>query len=322
MISIIVPVYNTEKYLSSCLDSLINQDVDKEIIIINDGSTDGSYQIIKKYQSQYSFIKSFSQNNKGQSSARNVGIKEARGDYVFFCDSDDYIENNILKRLEEICNDNNLDVLKTGWETIDSDGNSFLNIPNKHLKLNAVMSSKDYFMSSVKYWHNVIPWNGLIKRQYLIDNNIYFKEGIQFEDNYFHLLLMLSNPNAKIMQIDNCFYKCRITSNSTTTSLPVPKKVYDQLENARLMGEYVNNNVNDAALIKSSYKAISSLIFTMTSYYYRVDKKFRKEIYKTIPRKTLLQSIFYSMNLYQKSKIFIFAYFRYILDFIMFLRGK
>ena len=92
-VSVIVPVYNTYDYLNKCLDSLVNQSFkDYEIIIVNDGSTDDSEKIIKKYQKKYSNIKYYYKENGGLSSARNYGIKYANGDYIAFVDSDDYVD--------------------------------------------------------------------------------------------------------------------------------------------------------------------------------------------------------------------------------------
>ena len=99
-ISIIVPVYNVEKYLKECLDSLINQTLeDIEIICINDGSTDNSLAILEEYQKKDSRIKVFSQKNQGVSAARNLGIEKATGEYLTFLDSDDRLELNTCEIL-------------------------------------------------------------------------------------------------------------------------------------------------------------------------------------------------------------------------------
>lgn len=101
-ISAIVPVYNTSKYLEKCLDSILNQKMqDFEIIIVNDGSTDNSEQIIEKYKKIYTKkIKTYTKKNGGLSDARNYGVKKAEGEYLCFIDSDDYIENNLFSKLE------------------------------------------------------------------------------------------------------------------------------------------------------------------------------------------------------------------------------
>ena len=100
MISVIIPIYNTEKYLKDCINSVLKQTInDYEIILINDGSTDKSKEIAEQYCHDYDNISLINQSNKGQGAARNVGVVAAKGEYVYFLDSDDTIENNLF----EIC---------------------------------------------------------------------------------------------------------------------------------------------------------------------------------------------------------------------------
>ena len=113
-LSIIVPVYNVEGYLLRCLDSCMQQDIPQgeyEIIIVNDGSTDGSLSIAKRYSSEYSNIIIISQQNGGLSRARNAGLERATGEYIWFVDSDDYIAENCLGSLLHQCKSMNLDLL-------------------------------------------------------------------------------------------------------------------------------------------------------------------------------------------------------------------
>ena len=98
--SIIIPVYNVEQYLQDCLNSVVKQYyIDYELICVNDGSTDGSLVVLEEYQQKYPQITIISQQNKGLSAARNAGIQAAKGDYLFFLDSDDWIEPNTLEML-------------------------------------------------------------------------------------------------------------------------------------------------------------------------------------------------------------------------------
>lgn len=111
-ISVVIPVYNVENYLRQCLDSVINQTLDDiEIICVNDGSTDSSPDILEEYSRKDSRIRIISQENMGLSGARNTGMKYIKGEYVYFLDSDDYIELDALNQMYNISKNNSLDML-------------------------------------------------------------------------------------------------------------------------------------------------------------------------------------------------------------------
>ena len=124
-ISLVIPVYNVEKYLARCLDSCLHQDLaadEYEIIVVNDGSPDGSKEIAEKYASEYASIKLYNQENGGLSVARNNGLEKTQGDYVWFVDSDDWIEENCLASIVEKMDTLNLDMLQIGYMEAYDDG--------------------------------------------------------------------------------------------------------------------------------------------------------------------------------------------------------
>ena len=313
-ISIVVPMYNVEKYIDECITSLLNQSIEKEIILIDDGSTDLTFLIAQKYAKQHECIKLIHQENAGQSSARNKGVSVASGQYVLFCDSDDCIDAECLPRLFKLCEENDLDILKAGWKTMDGKKCS-LNIPPKDsVRLYTVMTARELFVETIYNWYNVVPFDGLFKLEFLRENHIVFPEGIQFEDNLYHLMASLIDVNARVMQVDEPFYTVHISEGSTTTEKPGPKKVYDQLENVRLMNRFIEQKITDPDLKELAKVAVSSLVFTMTSYYYRVDKKYRKELSKAIPKEVLLDAIKHPQSQFQYFKLLFFTYVRPLLD--------
>lgn len=122
--SIIVPVYNVEKYIDKCLISILEQTYDNfEVIIVNDGSPDNSQAIIDKYVDKDKRFKCFSKKNGGLSDARNFGVKRARGDYILFIDSDDYIEKELLLKIYNIVNAEKVDVVRFSLNVVDEFGN-------------------------------------------------------------------------------------------------------------------------------------------------------------------------------------------------------
>ena len=111
-VSVIVPVYNVEKYLEKCLDSLVNQTLKEiEIIIVNDGSPDNSHKIIDKYTKKYKNIKAYLKENGGLSDARNYGLKKASGEYIAFLDSDDFVKEDMYQKMYEKAKSGNFDMI-------------------------------------------------------------------------------------------------------------------------------------------------------------------------------------------------------------------
>ena len=185
-LSIIVPVYNVADYLPKCLDSLLAQDLPQneyEIIVVNDGSTDNSADIAQQYADSYANICLVNQANQGLSGARNTGINHAKGDYIQFVDSDDYLEENVLGGLMKQVEDDDLDVLRFNYENVNENG-EIIN-PNKDPKhfvdfSNEVVDGLTFLNNKLGPACYAVQF--IIKKELLIDNNIIFKFGIYFED--------------------------------------------------------------------------------------------------------------------------------------------
>lgn len=321
-ISIIVPMYNVEKYIDECINSLLNQSIEKEIILVDDGSTDRTYEIARRFQEQYPCIQLYHQENAGQSAARNKGVSYATGEYILFCDSDDCIDAECLPHMYQLCQNHNLDILKAGWKTKQGNTES-INLPKEGVvPFDEVLTAEEYFRRTIYNWYNVVPVDGLFKLDFLRKNNIVFPEGIQFEDNLYHLMVSLIDLNARVMQINHAFYTVHISEGSTTTSKPGPKKVYDQLENIRLMNQFIENQIQKDNMKSLAKVAVSSLAFTMTSYYYRVDRRYHRELSKAISKEILKEAIMHPQSSFQKYKLIAFTYCRPLLDCYEWLRMR
>ena len=179
-VSVIVPVYNVEKYIGKCLDSLVSQTLqDIEIIIVNDGSKDESERIIEQYRSKYADkITYVKKENGGLSDARNYGMKYATGDYIAFLDSDDYVDVTIYEKLYNKAIDENCDYVECGfiWKYEDHEDRDY---------------DRDY---RDKYellaYANVVAWNKLIKRDLLEEVGVEFPKGLRYEDVEFFYKLV------------------------------------------------------------------------------------------------------------------------------------
>lgn len=232
-LSIIVPVYNVEKYLKQCLDSLINQTLDNyEIIIINDGSTDSSADIINEYCSINRNIKIINQKNSGLSAARNRGISEASGEYIAFIDSDDYICNDMMKVMLNHAKIYNLDLVVCNHEKVYDDSEK-KEVVYSDLEEGVLYSGNDLLK---KFLINKITPNACDK---IYKRDIFNKYNIVFPIGYYHedLLTMykiLSNIQVAAY-INKDFYKYRCRENSITTSLKL-KNILDM--------EYIIDEIN------------------------------------------------------------------------------
>lgn len=207
-ISIIVPIYNAEKYLNRCIDSLINQTKKElEIILINDGSTDGSENIIKEYNDKR--IKYFKNKNQGIGKTRNFGLKKATGKYIMFCDSDDYYELNMCELMYNKAKQENLDlVICDFYKEYDNRKQEEEKQPSFS---NTNLKEKPALIRTI----NLAPWNKIYKKELIINNDLYFEENLKYEDTPF--VAKALDSAKKIGKIDKCLNHYLIHDNSETT---------------------------------------------------------------------------------------------------------
>jgi len=232
--SIIVPVYNVEQYLRDCLDSVVAQTyTDYELICVNDGSTDGSQFILEEYQQKYPQITIISQQNKGLSAARNAGIKAAKGDYLFFLDSDDWIESNALEVLAQ--KQAGEDLLWFNGRRVSEDGST--EVPDSGIE-KTLLTGWEYYNKYAlvsRKFHFVCSVLRLYRREYLLQNNLFFEEGIYHEDNLFTPLACYYAQKVKV--IPDCLYIYRIREGSIMRSVNV-KRLYDMITVANKLSAF------------------------------------------------------------------------------------
>lgn len=186
MISVIIPVYNAEAYLGRCLDGLLAQSfADWEAICVDDGSTDESLSVLNAYSSRDSRIRVVTQKNGGASVARNTGLKNAKGDYVFFLDSDDGLVPECLEILwNEVERHPNVELVVGANKTINNDkGDARLVTYGKPCYVESNEWVRYGFFKDKEAFY-VVPWNKLIKKDFLTENSLFFKEGIIHEDDH------------------------------------------------------------------------------------------------------------------------------------------
>lgn len=223
-LSVIVPVYNVEKYLCKCVDSLLNQDLlaeEYEIILVDDGSPDRCCQICDEYANSHDNIRAVHRENGGLSAARNSGVEEAKGQYVQFVDSDDYLEPNVLKALVEKMDTDGLDVLRFNYQNVNERYEVFE--PNKVSK--PFVDYSDELCDGLTFLTERLGY-GCYACQFVIRREILedcrFKEGIYFEDTEWAPRLLVKAKRVTSTKL--MVYNYLMRAGSITKSIDEQKK--------------------------------------------------------------------------------------------------
>lgn len=268
--SIIVPAYNTEKYIDKCLKSIFSNTYKNfEVIIVNDGSTDKTEDIINKYIKKYDNIIYIKQKNMGLSLARNNGVKKATGDYLLFIDSDDYVEKNLLENINKNIDD--LDVLRYQLNMVFNDKI----IPYEEKKFN-VTDGIDAFEKIVKYKFIEMAALYVINRKYYLDNNFMFEKDVYHED--YGLLPLVIATAKKVKSINYLGYNYvqrdgSIMSSNDTSKMK--KKMDDMLFLFTKATKYLDN-IPNSQNVKSFYA--NSIIDKYNSLSDKLKKEYIKKI--------------------------------------------
>ena len=220
LLSIIVPVYNVEKYISTCLLSILENDLDAsdfELIVVDDGSPDKSMDIVRALAEKWSNIQVFTQKNTGISGARNSGIRLAKGKYILFVDSDDWLKPNTLKKLVQLSEKYNLDILEFGIQKVSNE----LVIEGEFSiqRQTEVFSGVEYY-KNVRYVNSV--FNKIYKKDLVINHQLFFIEKIYVEDFEFNTRALLVAKN--VMAIPDLIYQYRQSPDSITRTKDKAKK--------------------------------------------------------------------------------------------------
>ena len=271
-LSIIIPVYNVEKYLPTCLDSVVNQTIDNfEVIIVNDGSPDNSQAIIDNYVKKYpNIIKSYKKKNGGLSDARNYGLKKAKGEYIAFLDSDDYIHINAYKKMYDKAIKGNFDVV-VGNVNYVYDKKIVKCHSNIYYDINDVDEIK-------KKMIDIYPsvWNKIYKREVLGD--LEFKKNVWFEDvEYLYRLI----PNIKsIGSVDDYFIYYRQREGAITRTFD--DRIFDHIDNWNgIIKFYKDNKIYNKYKKELEYCYVRYLYATLVNHSANYNNKpFLDKVYK------------------------------------------
>lgn len=259
-LSIIIPVYNVEQYIRSCIESIYKQGLDDstfEVILVNDGTRDDSFGRISDIISDHSNVVVIEQPNQGLSAARNMGLSRASGQYILFVDSDDLLIDNTLKRLLALTNDNPVDLIIAGFikmnsEEVDSYSSSHLKDFSTERKTGAEIFLHDFNPQQCYVWRTIYY------KKFLDDNNLRFIQGIYFEDVPFTTECLIKAKDC--IKTTLSFYIYRQRENSIVSSISLKKILDFNTVIARLWEMYKNYS-----LPVQMQKQLMNTIFTTYS---------------------------------------------------------
>ena len=286
LLSVIVPVYNVEKYLKRCLESILVQSWnDYEIILVDDGSTDSSAQICDLYAEKYEMIRVIHKENKGLSDTRNRGIEEASGEYVYFPDSDDWLEPNTFSELSDVIEELTYDIISFNREFVTSEEDKLISAKSRIQKL----SGKQALLEMLKQSDVTGFANDKIYRKKLfLDNDIEFPVGKYYEDLGTNYKLFLKA--TKVYVTNQKYYHYLITNPDSITQSwneqklqdmfgfyreiyysPLIREKFEELEIEILQAFYINGLIH---ILSSLYKS------NISAQYSDIEEDVKQEITK------------------------------------------
>lgn len=317
MISIIIPIYNGEKYMRKCLNSITNQKYnDFEVLMIDDGSTDGSKEICIEYEKKDSRFKLFTKENGGSASARNLGLDLAKGDYISFIDVDDYIGKDFLFELYNAAQNNNSDIVICGFAIVSEEKKQHVLGDSGQIRNYTKHEIYKAFCEKKTYLSIAVLWNKIYKKEIFEDLRFPMNKGI--DDEY--LICQIINNANQITLMDKQLYFYYMSENSQMrNSIPSIKKI-DNIEAIEWQLEFFINinmiDIHDLLL----YRYYSSVI---DGYYY-IKENFpeQKALINCLKRKKQsFYKVLFNRNIRISDK-FLLIIRNYLPDVFEYVRGK
>lgn len=277
-LSIIIPVYNVEKYLEECLNSVLEiRGINYEVLVVNDGSPDNSQKIIDEYCKKNDRIKSFTKENGGLSSARNYGLEKAQGDYIWFVDGDDLVVSSEFEKLFYGVKSSDLDVALANYNSFYNKNDIKIKKIEKFKEVESlpVLTGKEYFdFSDNKNLFNVMVWKNIYRREFLLEENILFENGLIFEDELFSRIAI--NRAKKVKYFDYYIYLYRQNVEGSIMKNSNTKLINYYKVSKLLTGEILNDD-----LVPNSLKKVPIALYVKTLKKLKIrDKELEKEIFK------------------------------------------
>lgn len=241
LVSIIVPIYNSEKYLKRCLESIVNQTYkDLELILVNDGSTDSSLNICHEYANKDKRIIVINKENEGVSIARNCGLDKASGEKICFIDSDDYIESNMIEKMIKVFDNNNeIDMVISGYLKCNKKIRK-ISVTEEEKRIEKEDITQFVVDSCFKSFINS-PFAKLISRKIIKENNLYFEEGVSMGEDLIFNLEVLKHIKGLILIPDFLYYYMS-DNNMSLTNKPRNELFEEEMHMYQAVKKFVSES--------------------------------------------------------------------------------
>lgn len=267
-VSIIVPVYNVEKYLEKCLNTLVNQTIDKyEVIVVNDGSPDNSQQIIDEFKRKYpNIVKSFIKENGGLSDSRNYGVKKAVGEYLAFVDSDDYVSVDAYNVMYNKAKEEDADVVVCNFCKFYNNDISYVNNIKSIDNFNTNIKTNPEILFQAKSY----AWNKIYRRSWFLKNNFLFPVGQWFEDSAIvYNMMYLAN---KISAVEDNLYFYKVDREGSITNT-INNKMFDIFKSCESIIQFYKENTSDKRIIDVAERICQIHLFVRLNNLVKTNKK-------------------------------------------------
>lgn len=301
MLSIIIPIYNVEKYVQKTFVSIFSQYFQKEnveIIVVNDGTKDNSMSIVNEFAAKFDNLRIINQKNQGLSVARNTGLKAARGKYVWFVDSDDWVEKESLHFILKYLKHSEKDVLMYKIREYDEEGRILLERSFHDNKNEEQISGTDVVLYQKKYGIDITPMQQyIIRRDFLLSNKLCFVSGIYHEDKEFAPRMLINAKKvAVIPKVIYCYLRRNSGSITTDDSL-LEKRCFSKIEIYKryiTFGESLIQNKDKEALSYCKY-GMASYIWNPLNYDFIRTNGNKMGLSELIPlfKRDVLDNLFY-----------------------------
>lgn len=265
LVSIIIPCYNGAKFVGNAIKSGLNQIrnlIDIEILVVNDGSTDKSAEVVQKLAKDYKEITLINQHNQGSSAARNTGIRNASGDYILFLDADDFISPNCLENFCVAANESQADILM--FDTRFASVSDYFAITPPEFNIFYELNPVRYLQKTKAYAMDGAVWRVIFNRNFILDNNLLFNTDIKFSEDNLFMMAALTHCRKLIKTDTICHHYVLHGENMTMTIKPSDWKIKVEIDISRAT-EIMKLYQSDRTLIES--KELCN-VYTFSAYQY------------------------------------------------------